>query len=198
MVSQLLKNSKALTLTELLIVTILLGVFMVGVASFDFAFKQAAQVSSDSSFEAMKISAAMLYISKDAALAIGNARDPGVVPSAGTNTYIYFRQDDATPNSFTLPTPNPWIAYKFDAATNRLNRCTTADASGGPNPVCVGTVDTVLNSVVAANFTLVTASPNFYLDVAITTRAKPALATNAMTNRNHEGNNHIELPAHTW
>ena len=91
MITRPFKNSNGLTLTELLIVTILLGVFMMGVASFDFAFKQATQVSSDSSFEAMRISAAMLYISKDAAMAVGNARDPGVVPSTDTNGYIYLR-----------------------------------------------------------------------------------------------------------
>ncbi len=194
-----IKNLDGLTLTELIIVTFLLGVFMLGVTSFDFATKRGAQVSSSGSLEAMRIAAAMLQISKDAALAVGNQVNPGVIPCVppwdGSNTCVYLRQDDNTPNDLT---DNQWVAYKYNLSTNSLDRCLTLTTSGA-FPACInGTSTITLQNNVSTIFNLVTTGGDFYLDVNLTTRAQPTQAFNNMTNPNHFTNNHVNLPAHSW
>ncbi|MBI5415356.1 MAG: prepilin-type N-terminal cleavage/methylation domain-containing protein, partial [Candidatus Omnitrophica bacterium] len=66
-----------LTLTELLVATILMGIVMAGVASFSLVVKQAGETTSSGTVLAIQTAAAMHYIKEDALSAVGDNSNRG-------------------------------------------------------------------------------------------------------------------------
>lgn len=105
-----LRIKKAMTLTELLVASILIGIILVGAVSIDYAIRRSRNTISASILIATQISAAMKQITRDAVLAVGDITDPGIVFDAtGDDTNICFRLDTpSTPGDYNDDT---WTCY---------------------------------------------------------------------------------------
>lgn len=103
------KKKNGITLTELLVASVLVGIVMLGVASFSVSIKQFQNSTNKSTITEMKTKAAMARITKDAYLAVGDETDRGIVAySAGQNLSICFRHDTNNPSSYT---DDAWKCY---------------------------------------------------------------------------------------
>lgn len=87
-----IRTRKALTLTELLVSTILMGIVMTGVAAFSLFVKQARDSTGKGTILAVQTATAMHYMVADANKAVGDSSDRGVVSSAGQES-VCFRHD---------------------------------------------------------------------------------------------------------
>ena len=89
-----LKNKKAISLTELIIASAMIGIVMLGMASVDFATRQAQISTSRNAFVATRVGAMMIDLTKNASLAMGDAQDVGIRSGTVlTVPYLCFRQD---------------------------------------------------------------------------------------------------------
>lgn len=110
-----------MSLTELLVATILIGIVMVGVASFSSVVKQLQSTTDRSTILHLKTSAAMSFIRKDALLATGDPSSPGIEPyNNGTVRSICFRQDVNDPTSYA---EDIWVCYGYGGTMDKLKRC---------------------------------------------------------------------------
>jgi len=128
-----IRKKNGLTLTELIVACVLIGIVMIGVVSFSLTIKQIQGSSSKLAILKMQTIAAVKEMSRDASMAIGDQNDPGVVVDT-LNTppqFISFRHDlSRTPETYTDDT---WSIYMFNGNTiagldaNSLYKCTHAD-----------------------------------------------------------------------
>ena len=116
-----------LTLTELLITTVIVGVMMLGIVGAQMALQQSERGATRQALVSMRLSAMMTDISKNASLAIGNSFQPGIVIN---RTGFCFRQDRGaplgTPADFT---DDKWVCYTrigtnlYKCESNLSSRC---------------------------------------------------------------------------
>ena len=114
--------NRGITLTELLVACVMIGILMIGTASFSLAIQRLQSSTNRSTILAMKMKAAMAEIDQDAVLAVGHATNPGVYAwtnSQDTNS-ICFRQD--LPNTPWDYTDDSWICYYHDDSFD-IQRC---------------------------------------------------------------------------
>ncbi len=106
-------NQKGLTLTELIVASLMIGIVLIGVASFNYTVSSLESTTSKTTQIKTETAAAMLQIKKDAALAVGDITSPGVIhfETGGTSRCICFRQDVDDPASYT---DDQWICYTHD------------------------------------------------------------------------------------
>lgn len=136
---------KGMTLTELLIASILIGIVMVGVFSFSQAVKQIHQSTDRSTIPAARVASAMARIVSDGNLMSGDGYwetgDPVDIGSglfiyedAGTSAYgICFRHDtDDDPAVFTN---DQWVCYAHNG-DRMVWRCTVTEANVGTFTAC--------------------------------------------------------------
>lgn len=124
------RGRKGLSLTELLVATILIGIVMVGVASFSSVVKQLQSTTDRSTILHLKTSAAMSFIRKDALLATGDPSSPGVLTYTSPPTIgsICFRHDVNDPTSYG---EDIWVCYFYESP-NFLRRCYDTPAVNVP------------------------------------------------------------------
>ncbi|MBF0384673.1 MAG: type II secretion system protein [Candidatus Omnitrophica bacterium] len=118
-----LKSPRAITLTELLVASVLIGIVMLGVITFSFTVKNIQVSTQRSSSLSAKIASAMSYLRQDAYSAVGYFdpgwsepnNPPGISAgvykgfTAPTNSSICFRHDtDGDPSLFTT---DQWRCY---------------------------------------------------------------------------------------
>jgi len=167
--------NKALTLTELIVAISLLGVIIIGVASFDLGSRQMLK-SSERKTQVMNAAALILdRISKDALTGIGDVNNPAITVTATT---LDIRQDDG---DGIRNAGDTIVAYVFSSGAHTLTR-----------QVGAGTVETVSNKVV--NFTTNLPGDNT-VGVSITLRQNPAAAEQALDNPQATVQSSIEVPA---
>jgi len=125
-------KSQGITLTELLVAVTMIGILMIGVASFAVAINRLQSATNRSIIVAMKVKAAMAEISQDALLAVGDATDLGVYSWSNNidANSICFRQD-------LLNTPqdnsdDTWICY-YHGDSFDISRCPGSTHSFPPN-----------------------------------------------------------------
>ena len=122
----LLDQQKGITLTELIVASILVGIIMIGVISFSFTLKQLQTSTNNSTILAMHTSALMSDIERNAMLASGNLNNKGIDVSLDKKS-ISFRQDLAgTPDN---PDDDKWFIYKavIDGDDHELIYCSNKD-----------------------------------------------------------------------
>jgi hypothetical protein len=119
-----------LSLTELLVSSVLIGIVMVGVAAFSLATKQMRDSTSRATVLSIQTAAALNFIATDAMKAVGDNADRGVVTgSQATRRSICFRHDVNDPTSYADDT---WQCYFNDSS--RLYRCDEPTAGVPPAP----------------------------------------------------------------
>ncbi|MBU0467454.1 MAG: prepilin-type N-terminal cleavage/methylation domain-containing protein [Candidatus Omnitrophica bacterium] len=127
------KANKGMSLTELIVASVLIGIVMLGVISFTSSLKSIQGSTSNSTIPSVKLSSVMFEISKDASLVIGDQLDSGIEEDDAIATpYLCLRQDNdgagtsnITPDDYSDDT---WVCYLMDNA-NTLHKCIDANFS---------------------------------------------------------------------
>ena len=138
------KNVAGITLTELIVASVLMGIVMIGVISFSLAIKQIQQSGSSTIFAQMKAANIINHIRRNAASAIGYRNNPGVIECDETDSppirppgqtsscspfYFAFRHDiNLTPSNYS---DDRWIIYTDGNIPGKLYYCYQ---TGGPFP----------------------------------------------------------------
>lgn len=200
-------NKKGLSLTELLVATVLMGIVMMGVISINYAMRRMEGTTSKSTVLAIQTAAAMNHITKNGLLAVGFESDPGIVLQLTTPpavSYLSFRQDiNGTPGNFS---DDLWVIYTDGGQANELYTC-TQDAGTGPIPNtgsggrCETTGNLVLlNNVSAINYQLVrdATTHSTYVDIDIQTQADVTQPADPIRNPTYELTVQISPPFHSW
>jgi Tfp pilus assembly protein PilE len=188
-ISLKIRGRSGLTLTELVIASILVGIVSIGIFSVDYALRGSRAAASDDSILAMKTWATMEHITKNAKLAVGDITNPGIIAPSGNN-YLCFRQDTATtPNDYT---DDLWRCYsKF---SNNIHTCTKTALSGpsacNSGDEAIGTYAledscSVNCELFTYNFVQNSSLHKLYLDISITNRLNPATPSDPMDNPNY-------------
>ena len=176
-----LTNTRGLTLTELLVTSMIVGMIMLGVVTADLAVRQAEQGSSRGALTSMRLSSMMTHITRNAYLAVGNSTNLGIIisavqgvdlitdPSNNVN-YICIRQDISnSPDDFSN---DQWVCYTriTNAGVTNLytctkpppavpSNCTNADTNLGQI-----TSDSFGNSITSAAALIDPLRPKFVID----------------------------------
>jgi len=181
------KATQGMTLTELLIASILVGIIMAGAVSVDFAIRRGRKNMADGAKIAMELNAAMLQMTRDAMAATGDASSPGIVSDdTGAIFNICFRYDaNMTPNSYA---DDEWICYSQDTTQKIIRRCIQTAASGplGGESACPAGSEriTQMRSDYASPFFAViqTGGEIDRIHFSLSTCADPSQAENPITN----------------
>lgn len=115
-----LNTNKALTLTELLISTVIIGIIMSGIITFSTSARKMQSASSKTRYTDIKLAAAMTALKKDASLATGDSTSAGILTNSGAFETICFRQDaSSTPGDYSDDIWSCWMSSTSDI----LRRC---------------------------------------------------------------------------
>lgn len=199
---------KGLTLTELLVSTILIGIVMTGVSAFSVFVKQARDSTGSGTILAVQTATAMHYMVQDANKAVGDSSDRGVVVDAPGGVSICFRHDVSDPASYA---DDIWACYWYEnspAALWALWKCTQrnvnkpftpppanfSDCNQGSNAIKLVT----LNPAAAQYFSVVDdADGRFrYVDITLSTIANPGQPASTIGNPTYELFTRVSPPAH--
>jgi len=167
--------NKAITLMELIVAISLLGVIILGVASFDLGSRQMFK-SSERKTQVMNEAALILdRIAKDAIMGIGDVGNPAITTTATTLNIV---QDDG---NGVREASDVVISYVFDNGAHTLTRAIGAAPA-----------ETISNKVVS--FTTSLPGGNT-ARIALTLRKNPADAENAFDNPQATIQSIVEVPA---
>ncbi|MBF0531809.1 MAG: prepilin-type N-terminal cleavage/methylation domain-containing protein [Candidatus Omnitrophica bacterium] len=185
-------SSNALTLIELLVASILVGIVMLGIVSFSQTMKQMHVTTQRSAVPAARVAAALAQITADAHTAIGNAADPGICVNAA-NCLDFSNYTDLLCFRRANPAGNPtdWVCYQRDNQ-NRIWRCPVAlggvlqcaaEAGAYAKPFLQTSTNapfyTIVNTTTSTDTSV---SKTFYLTLTLTTREFPGQAVDPMQN----------------
>lgn len=208
-------NSDGLTLTELLVATVIIGVVMIGVAAFSLGIKQMQTSTGLVTILETQLMTAMADIEKNATLAIGYADNPGMVANAAAPPeYFSFRKDTNTPADFS---DDVWIIYfiQHPVVSSEevfLYKCEAPATAANPDPASNPTVSgcdatnslLLLQNVTYSDieFSLVQNSdPNnlaFYFEISLKTRSEPEKSFDPIKNPEAVLSSRFSSSLHTW
>ena len=193
-----------MTLAELLVASILMGIVMVGVISVNYAMKRMESTTSKATLLGMQTAAAMNHITRNGLLAVGYENNPGIVLALNTppdTSYLSFRQDTAsTPGDFS---DDQWVIYTDIGEANHLYTC-TQDAATGPVPQAAACDPAqsllLLDNLSLINYQLVRDDtvPSTYLEVHIQTQFDVTQPADPVRNPTYDLTTQISPPFHSW
>lgn len=131
-----LSSKKAITLTELIVATIIIGIIMLGVSSVDYVIRKSKVTTSKSAQIATQAASMMNHITRSVSLAIGDKNNPGIEIWRGIGTdnitNLCIRQDvNGTPGNYC---DDIWVRYGHGDSKNLfVTLATTPDTL---NPEC--------------------------------------------------------------
>ena len=130
-----------MTLIELLVATMLMGIVMLGIVSVDFAVRRMQKNVSKDTFVTMRTSATLLDISKNAAAMTGDQNNSGF--NNGVSSRFCFREDinssgvsNLTPDSYG---DDNWICYQQSVTSILKCNSGSSPANCLPGSFIVGT-----------------------------------------------------------
>ncbi|MFZ5801175.1 MAG: hypothetical protein ACOY3D_07380 [Candidatus Omnitrophota bacterium] len=149
------ESRNAVTLVELVMAVLLLGLVMISAANVDIASRKFFIATDKEGQLQVRLGAALEHMAKNITLAHGDTVDPGI-NIVGTGS-IEIRLDNGTPQSYT---DDVWMRYWQDGEAIRY--CVLG---GG---ACVGAVETICRSNVdVLQFTLNSTYPALYVDIVL-------------------------------
>ncbi|OGX07836.1 MAG: hypothetical protein A2Z88_08715 [Omnitrophica WOR_2 bacterium GWA2_47_8] len=216
-----LRTKSGLTLIELIIASILMGLVMMGVISLDYAMRRTYRVSAMSADVSTRISGAMVHIFNRASLAVGMSTDLGLWPFEDASVRgLVLRQDrNNTPGDFTDDT---WIRYihnKSGGGAGDIYYCeiisdfTNVHITPGAPPAldatvydpasCVGTQYFLTHVYPATTFTTYTlindpGNFEFYLQVDMTGRNSDTDPVDPIKNKEYKLSTRVTPLGHTF
>lgn len=214
---QKIQNQSALTLLEVILASMLVGVVLLGVVSVDLAVRRTQQTTSGSAILAMQTAAAMLTISKETARAIGYQGDQGIAENDAARNRLCVRQDVPSPT----PTPDiytddRWYCLEYDGTRNIFDCLFPAD--GGGNDLIALTNATpcttanglgillpqnplnppLINNATAVNLDWNNSPGNFYIAIDLTTRNNPLTPRDPIKNPDYSVSTRVQPISHSW
>ncbi len=198
-----LRCDTGVTLVELLIASILVGVVTLGAAGVLIGMRQIQGSSRLANFLVIHSSAVMAHIQRNVMQATGYQTDAGIVLSPlSSPPYYSFRQDvnaslvaNNTPGTYTDDT---WLVYVQSASTT-FSHCRQSAATGSaPGGACLAALTELSNKISAITFTWTASSSDFYVDVQLDTIYTPGSASDPMTNPTYSLSTKITPTAYTW
>jgi prepilin-type N-terminal cleavage/methylation domain-containing protein len=172
------RKQNGLTLAELLITTVIIGVVMIGMVSVDYAVRSSDQQQTRTSLVALRTSAALQDIVTTATQAFGDSAtrcvQMGNLTTDATN-YICIYRDSGTPSDYS---DDSWQCYTRRGTD--VHKCTRTLASD--KGACAAT-DPVIGAVTIDTFdapdtpVVVATSPDFYFQVTLKSRFDPTKPT---------------------
>ena len=215
-----IRQTKGLTLMELLLASILISIVIAGVVAISYAIKSMQDTTNRASVVAIRTTAAMSHMIKNISLAIGWQGDPGIrfvpqwdweggaSPPADPDV-ISVREDiNHTPEDYTDDT---WFTYVRDTTDHTLVFCAQA-ANGNPDQgwdprvsgqECDTTTGMILsNQIINCQFRLYIdtsqTDPQFHVAVILETRYDPSQASNPISNPETVLESKVNPAAHSW
>ena len=190
-----LKEKTAITLAELITSTLILGIIMLGVASVDYALRQTHKGTSQNALIAMRTSAILLHITKNAELATGDRNNPGIVvqnPDPATTTNIWIRKENSSSPDPSSYATDIWVSYTYDTASHNLRSCTVPDNL----TACTAAAETLgtiadLKAIVKTDDAVGAGHQNYHLEITITNRSDPVGGPDTFNNPEYKLSAHI-------
>lgn len=122
-----------MTLTELIVASVLVGIVTLGLVAAEQAVRMSRQSSNRDAQISAQMQAAMIRISNDSNLTVGDATNTGIYQYAfGNDLTICFRQANGDPNIYT---DDQWTCWWADSPSGALASCRNLVA---PVTTCVG------------------------------------------------------------
>jgi len=179
-------SEKGMTLTELIVAAILVSIVLAGAIATDYAVRRLQQQASKDATLAMKTSATMMQIVRDAEKAVGNYDNSCMSPAlcgpgmVDLTTSFCFRQDNNTPKTPDNYADDQWVCYwKDDEIVYRCAELTMPYPSCPPNTPQVGTV---IPGLAKIHDIKVDPTNGIYIDITLTNRSDPLAAMDPMDN----------------
>ena len=191
-----------LTLTELLVATILIGIVMSGVAAFTFFIKQTRDSTGAGTILAVQTATAMHYLLEDANKAVGDSISRGVAFDSPDQLSVCFRHDVNDPSVYT---DDIWACYWYDATSDGLWKCVDRDSTTIPPAdfadcqAGTGEIKLVTLDPAATDYFEVVDDANGrfnYVDLTLNTIADPGLPANTINNPTYQLSTRVSPPAH--
>ncbi|GEM_PF-1284501 len=206
-----IKEQKAITLTELLVASILIGIVMVGVMAVSYAIKSMQDTTNKGAILSMRTTATMNHISKNVALAIGYKDDPGIVVDIVLDGHgevdpalaEWFAVRQGSGVDFTRYDDDIWVVYYKE--NYQLKFCTQDDVNLLPD--CSGPFKVVSQDIIDTEFQFshemdpdltLSGNPEFYLRVYLKTQYDPGGAFDLIDNPHQEVTSRISPLGHSW
>ena len=188
---------KGITLTELLVASILIGIVMVGVIAVSFAIKKMQETTNKSALLAMRATAVITHMTKNVALAVGYQDDPGIVVG---ERWVSIRQEQGESGNFT---DDLWVIYYYSA--HNLYFCTQTVDEGGSVPDSGGNCPESPSKLLSANvlkakFTLFNDPEQyqFYLAVELKTIYDSGQGEDLVNNPTFNVESRMSPAGHSW
>jgi len=204
-------NKRGLSLTELLVASVVIGIVMVGVASFSSGVKTIQDSTSKSSILSMRAAGAMAHMKKDASLTVGDSDSPGVFTDIDAPyRIICFRHDtDEDPYSYTNDT---WVCYSRNDTTSQIDKCVEMTTAQRPvDSICPagfkvttfryrtspGVAFYALGGDTNSNDQIDPGETLEYIEIRLTTVYNAAAAVHPVKNPEHTSITRVSPPGHT-
>lgn len=130
-----LGQQKAMTLTELLVASALVGVVTLGLLAGEYTVRSSKVSSLRDSQLSTQMQSTMIRLTRDASLAVGDAGNSGIRTfTPGTDSTICFRE--ATGAVDSTYTNTVWNCWWYNSATSELSSCD--NQTDPPQSTCVG------------------------------------------------------------
>lgn len=121
-----MNKKSALTLTELLVATVIMGIIISGVASVDIGIRKAFRGTTENAIVSSEVSAIMHHIATRISQATGWIDNPGILidNSVAEEQRLYIRIDELqTPENYD---DHSWVCYDFRQAHRGVMFCPCA------------------------------------------------------------------------
>lgn len=134
---KIFKNTKAFTLMEIIVASMIVAVAMLGIITSNISLQKNAQDTSNAFYVASMTQQMLNQILLDASLAVGTGSNPGVAIATGTamgNGYNTVSTGDAKSFCFyhydpaNTTNPGSWACYTWDSSSNGIYYCTRSSA----------------------------------------------------------------------
>ncbi len=167
-------SRKGLTLAELLLTTMVIGIIMIGMVSVDYALRSNDQQQTRTSLATMRTAAVTEEISSVVRQAFGDPATRCVQMdnlTANDTNFICVYRDYGTPSVFT---DDDWTCYT--RRTNNIHKCTRTVPDG--KGAC-GSIDPIIGMVTIDTFNapdtplVVSTNPDMYVEFTIKSRFDP-------------------------
>jgi len=192
-----------MTLIELLIASILIGIVMIGVLAFNLSIKRIQESTDKDTLIMMRTQASLTRMARDASMAIGDTTDRGIIIlPEGALTSVSFRHDrNNTPSDYTDDT---WVIYYTSGTTLYTCEQPVASFPGTPwipnqtsgQPCSTGQATIVTTQLVGGSARFET-SPGSYVQLSHTLRAIPANTAHPINNPEYTATINVRPLAHT-
>jgi prepilin-type N-terminal cleavage/methylation domain-containing protein len=121
-----IRSDRGLTLTELIVASVLVGIVMMGIVSFNVSLKNVQDTSSLGANLSLEAATTMSYLRNDIVMAFGSSADTGLFYPTLTganslNRSLCIRKDGG--DLISTSPDDTWTCYFYEDATRLLERC---------------------------------------------------------------------------